>query len=326
MKKINIETEALINELKGNLFEYLLALSLSKIHKIEGNFFKSFQGEIKEKLISYEGFLLKNDPFLFRKLPVIAAEMAIKMNEILPKKVDNILVVGKDAFRFNMKEADIIVVSGEKLIPLSVKLCKANSFVNTKSAGVKSFIKTYFYSFSRHDEWQRDLNVIVDLSFEKMGRTLYEMAGLRYLGSFSTEWNEMGYSHLPGKLPLEMKNIVRKFYFEINAKIYDIFYKMKKESPTAFVNCLFPLLGFGDKNIIRATCYHKEVSGEKYFPIKITLDRADKVEMVELGQLKQGLSSFELKFPGRVLQIRVKPMNIFTTPAVKINCSTKDLI
>ena len=47
---------------------------------------------------------------------------------------------------------------------------------------------------------------------------------------------------------------------------------------------------------------------------------------IDLKNSVPGESTFELKFPGRILQIRVKPMNVFTTPAVKINCSTKDLI
>jgi hypothetical protein len=326
MKTIGTEKEALINELKGNLFEYLLALSLSKIHQVEGNFYNSFQGEIKKRLIGYEGILLKNDPFLFKKLPILAQEMAKEINKVLPAKVDNILVVGKGAFRFNLKEADLIVESGEDLIPLSIKLCKANSFVNTKSAGVKSFIKTYFNRFPKHDLWQRELNVVVDLSFERMARILYEKAGLRYIGGFSKDWYESGFSDLPGKLPLEMRKIVRDFYFEINSKIYDIFIQMEKESSEEFKDCLPPLLGFGDKSIIQATCYHKEVFGEKYFPVKISINRADPPKEWELGNLKNGLSSFELKIPGRILQIRVKPMNVFTTPAVKINCSTKDLL
>ena len=322
METIGTQKEALINELKGNLFEYLLALSLSQIHKIETNFYKSFQGEIKEKLTSYEGFLLKNDPYLFRKLPALAKEMALKVNEVLPQKVDNILVVGKEAFRFNLKEADIVVVSGQRIIPLSIKLCKANSFVNTKSAGVKSFIKTYFYPFSRYQDWQRDLNVVVDLSFEKMARGLHQIAGIRYQRGFTADWLNSGHPDLPGKLSEEMKNIVHNFYFEINSKIHQNFYEMEKESPKELVSCLFPLLGFGSKDIIRATCYHKE----KYSTAKITISRADLIENLALGPLKDGLSSFEIKFPGRILQIRVKPMNVFTTPAVKINCSTKDLV
>lgn len=326
METIENEKEALINELKGNLLEYLLALSLAKMHKIEANFYSSFQGEIKKRLTSYEGILLKNDPYLFRKLPILAQEMANEINQVLPKKVDNILVVGKGAFRFDLAEADLIVKSGEDLIPLSIKLCKANSFVNTKSAGVKSFIKTYFNRFSKHEIWQRELNVMVDLSFEKMARSLYEMAGLRYVDGFSKDWEENGYSNLPGKLSLEMKKIVKNFYFEINSKIYDIFRQMEKESPLDLRDSLPPLLGFGDNSIVQATCYHKEVSGEKYIPVKITVNHSDPPKEWQLGDLKKGLSSFELKFSGRILQIRVKPMNIFTTPAVKINCSTKDLI
>jgi hypothetical protein len=316
------EKEALINELKGNLFEYLIGLFLSKIHQIEANFHRNFSGEIKEKLTRYEIHLLKNDPYLFKKLPFMAKEVAQKINNFLPSKIDNIFVVGMAGFRFNLKETDILVISNNEKIPISVKLCKANSFVNTKSAGVKSFIKNYFQDFEMSGEWQNQLNILVDLSFEKMARKMHEIAGLEFKGGFYLDWEESGFSHLPGKLPTEMKKILYQFYFEINSKIFDIFFKMESISPAKLNKCLFPLLGFGEKGIIRMTCYHSD----NYSSLKFTLSSLDQLKDGKLGRLKDGLSSFEIIFPGRILQIRVKPMNVFTTPAVKINCSTKDVI
>ncbi len=325
MNIIHTEKEALINELKGNLFEYLLGLSLSKIHKIEANFHHGFTGSIKEKLIKYEAHLLKTDPYLFKKLPSVALEAANKINEILPSKVDNIFVVGMSGFRFDLKEADLILISGEKKIYLSVKLCKANSFVNTKSAGVRSFIKTYFSPFKESTQWQNDLNVVVDLSFEKMAKKMHEIAGINYSGGFFSSWLESGNADLPGKLPPQMKEILRNFYFEVNSKIHSIFMEMEKISPDQLTKCLFPLIGFGDSNIIRVTCYHREVLKEKYSLVKITIGHPDNLKQTKIGDIKAGLSSFEVNFPGGILQIRVKPMNVFTTPAVKINCSTKDV-
>jgi len=325
MNIIHAEKEALINELKGNLFEYLLGLSLSKIHKIEANFHNGFTGSIKEKLIKYEAHLLKNDPYLFKKLPSMALEVANKINEILPSRLDNIFVVGMSGFRFDLKEADLILVSGEKKIFLSVKLCKANSFVNTKSAGVRSFITTYFSHYKESSKWQNDLNVVVDLSFEKMAKKMHEIAGIAYTGGFFSSWFESGYSDLPGRLPPQMKEILRNFYFEVNSKIHNIFMEMERISPGQLTNCLFALIGFGISNIIRVTYYHKEILKEKYSLEKITIGHPDKLKQTKVGALKPGLSSFEINFPGGILQIRVKPMNVFTTPAVKINCSTKDV-
>jgi hypothetical protein len=325
MNIIHAEKEALINELKGNLFEYLLGLYLSKIHKIEANFHNGFTGSIKEKLIKYEAHLLKNDPYLFKKLPSMALEVANKINEILPSRLDNIFVVGMSGFRFDLKEADLILVSGEKKIFLSVKLCKANSFVNTKSAGVRSFIKTYFSQYKESPKWQNDLNVVVDLSFEKMAKKMHQIAGIAYTGGFFSSWFEKGYADLPGRLPPQMKEILRNFYFEVNSKIHNIFMDMERISPEQLTNCLLPLIGFGDSNIIRVTYYHKEVLKEKYSLEKITIGHPDKLKQTKVEALKPGLSSFEINFPGGILQIRVKPMNVFTTPAVKINCSTKDV-
>jgi hypothetical protein len=155
-----------------------------------------------------------------------------------------------------------------------------------------------------------------------MARKMHEIAGLEFKGGFYLDWEESGFSHLPGKLPTEMKKILYQFYFEINSKIFDIFFKMESISPAKLNKCLFPLLGFGEKGIIRMTCYHSD----NYSSLKFTLSSLDQLKDGKLGRLKDGLSSFEIIFPGRILQIRVKPMNVFTTPAVKINCSTKDVI
>ena len=47
------------------------------------------------------------------------------------------------------------------------------------------------------------------------------------------------------------------------------------------------------------------------------------LETLKINELKRGLSSFEIDFESLTLQIRVKPMNIFTVPAMKVNCSVK---
>lgn len=44
---------------------------------------------------------------------------------------------------------------------------------------------------------------------------------------------------------------------------------------------------------------------------------------IAVKELSDGASSFDIAFKKFVLQIRVKPMNKFTTAAYKINCSIK---
>ena len=89
-------------------------------------------------------------------------------------------------------------------------------------------------------------------------------------------------------------------------------------------------MGFGRDEIIQATCFHGILNAEKYHfkGIKIFTESTlyENLKAFKIGPIKDNLSSFEIKAGTMILQIRVKPMNIFTTPAVKINCSIKETI
>ena len=50
------------------------------------------------------------------------------------------------------------------------------------------------------------------------------------------------------------------------------------------------------------------------------------LKTLKINGLKKGLSSFEIGLESLTLQIRVKPMNIFTVPAMKVNCSVKKVM
>ena len=64
---------------------------------------------------------------------------------------------------------------------------------------------------------------------------------------------------------------------------------------------------------------------EKYNFDSVDLYTSKRFENVDVqfGELKPGISSFEIVFGKTTLQIRVKPMNKFTAPALKVNCSVK---
>ncbi|TDJ07197.1 MAG: hypothetical protein E2O68_03960 [Deltaproteobacteria bacterium] len=320
------QKEALLNELKGNLFEYLVGQSLAFKKGILPQFYKNFGGQIKNQLVEYENWLRKNDPTLFSKLPQLADSLARELIPHLPDKPDNLLVIGKaGGHRHSLNEADLLVFKGKRPVPISVKLCKTKAFVNTKSGGVKSFLVKYFQTFYQAPLWQTQLNEALKLSFKNMGHELYELEGMDFRGEFDDRWD---HSHLPGKVPAEMRPKILKFYSEVIGEIYEIFLEMYAISPEKLKACLYPIMGFGSKEMIQATCFHGIENGQKYHlkGIKIFTGSSlvHNLKDFKIEKIKKNLSSFEIKAGELTLQIRVKPMNIFTTPAVKINCSIKE--
>ncbi len=328
------QKEALINEFKGNLFEYLLGHSLSRKRGIESRFIQSFGGELRSRLSEYESWLRVHDQDLIYALPVLAEACSSKLDEVLGEQaVHNILVMGKigsaggnDHFR----EADLLILTcEEKVIPVSLKLCKAHSFVNTKSAGVKSFIDKYFAPFREASSKQIELNQRVELSFKTMAKTLHDLAEMTYKDGFDQRWKEAALPELPGQLNKEMNQVVVESYRPVIAKIREILNDFKQEDGELFQNCLKPLLGFGKEGMIQLTCYHQNRDGKKYQLHSIDLSEGEQMNAeltgCEFDQENPDISSFQINCGGVTLQIRVKPMNKFTSMAHKINCSIKKL-
>lgn len=335
MKKINTfdtvaQKEALINEYKGNLFEYLVGSNIARTFGIEEAFINSFGGEIREKLKQYEMWLRENDSELLQELPVLAGELSKTLIQKLPSDVENIYVVGKikSCHKKDLwKEADLIMISNDKEIPVSIKLSKEKSFVNTKSGGIKSFFEKYFNSFENVNEWQNELNCSVDESFYRLGHELYSLAGLEFKGSFNEDWMESGYSELPGQLDSEMNKPIKEHYHRIISKLYEIICCCHQESKEKFTRSLYELQGMGNEAMIQAICFHGTGNNRKYVFKDLIIadyqDIMDNMGTIEIGKLSKGKSSFEIRMKDRILQIRVKPMNKFTTQALKVNCSVK---
>ncbi len=74
-----IQEIALINELKGNLFEYLVGLELAKFANISKNFSISNNTEMKNRLMEYEDWLKFNCPELLVRLPELSKICAQKL-------------------------------------------------------------------------------------------------------------------------------------------------------------------------------------------------------------------------------------------------------
>ena len=86
------------------------------------------------------------------------------------------------------------------------------------------------------------------------------------------------------------------------------------------------LLGFSDQSIIQATTYYKpkDDSYKLYRNIVESVDSVSKnIKSIKLGELKENAANFDLYLEDRILQLRIKAMNKFTSKSYKVNCSVK---
>jgi hypothetical protein len=322
------QKEALINEIKGNLFEYLVAHELAKTFDIESKFISRFSGAIKDMFRHYESWLRENDRDLIYKLPVLAKDVSKRVATIIDFSPEEILVIGKITGGFHndvFKEADILIYSQENELPISLKLCKSNAYVNTKSAGAKSFVSKYFSNFDQASLMQETLNKIIDSGFLEMGQALYELEGLKFHDRFDQQWTG---PELPGELSPKQKDILSDFYQKLNSQFYSIANQLYKEDKNKFNKCLLPLMGQGSEKIVNVTCFHKEktIDGNKskYELSDIHISQyKDLYDKVKILPLKKEISSFDISLGKDILQLRIKPMNKFTTPSYKVNCSIR---
>ena len=150
--------EALLSEYKGNLFEYLLSLTLARKFKIEYDFLDTITDDIAMMLEQQESLLRNYYPYLLVELPKLAELTCEKICSEFDLNddtvIDEILMVGKVLGAANdnrFEEADLLVKTNGRLLPLSVKISKLNAYVNTKSGGIRTFFNKYFFTI-----WNRD--------------------------------------------------------------------------------------------------------------------------------------------------------------------------
>ncbi len=325
------QKEALLNECKGNLFEFLVAQKLSKAFQKEDTFLLNLPRDFKNRLRIYEETIRLCDEKLLLNLPILASsasEALLNLPLFNSKQNDfEFMVIGKmvavnDNETWN--ETDIVALEklptgNQKKHFLSLKLTKDHSYTNTKSAGAKSFIQKYFSIFKNAVSFQQTLNQEVDESFHMMGHNLYGQNDMEFHGSFDQRWI---YSELPGELPEVMREVVHANYNRVALKLYELLVKLQNDNPKQFQHSLETLCGFGDQDIIQVHCFHQDTQ-LKEVVIKSYKDFFDKKDNIKLIAPKNNGASIDVVFSKFHLQIRVKPMNKFTTPSYKINCSIK---
>lgn len=317
--------EALFNEIKGSLFEYLFARELSRASKVEAQFLKSLDERYQMVLSQQDRMVREFYPDL---LPFLAQMSKQTVDYFLSQwkaPIQGVTLLGKfvnTELSDDIKEADVLVLSNEAQIPISLKLTKESAYVNTKSGGIKSFIKTYF-PFGNSTETQQSFNQFVDQIFSEMSFALFAEVGLEYNGSYK-EWVRAGYSELPGELEEHLRSHIHEFYSKVKLRLHDELLSLYKSHPQDFLDSLPALCGFSDQRLGQLTCYH-DFSDKGFSAGRIHLEffRAEAFSSIKDIHLHPALSYFDIELEDRILQIRVKSMNKFTSTAMKINCSIK---
>lgn len=313
------KNDSLVNELKGNIFEFLVAQKISKMFNLESSFLLGVNSSYLKLLKNYEIKLKELSPTIAKKLPMLSQSLADEIkSSLLKKKLTHIFLVGKmEGTKLDLKkfESDLVLIDElNNQIGLSLKLCKSNSFVNTKSAGIKSFLKNYF----NEEHFQNELDQVVILAYNEFGNKLYEFYDFGLFDNFKI-WREKGLATLPGDLNINEQTLLFNYYHQVSEKLFEIIVKLSKDDPKKFTKRLLPLLGFSDEHIVQGFLFHDENEESKI--IINTSDNLLKLKNPKIS--RQANTSFLISWDKIQLQIRVKPMNEFTQSSMKVNCSVK---
>ena len=138
--ELTLNENALINELKEFYFEYLVASKIAGKYKIQPKFNNELCNVFKKRLQQYQLTLLKIDCHLYDSNFLYAEQTCQKIIDELLDEVKSVRLMGKN-HEEKVGESDIILQLKNKNINISLKLLKKSAFINTKSAGVNSFLK-----------------------------------------------------------------------------------------------------------------------------------------------------------------------------------------
>lgn len=322
----NLQLEAYLNEYKGNILEFLIASQISKRNNIESEFLKSIGPSFLAKLGEYESFIQEHRPLLLSRLFELSQKMSDVFLSHCNASVKNVYLIGKVAkagHDHRFEEADVLVETQDCTHYLSIKMNKYSSLVNTKSAGIKSFLSKYFEAFSSSREDQQSLNRELSIYFNEAMREIHDIYQIEFDSEFKN-WNEADLPTLPGELSEEARAALFKLYYRLSLFIFKKLGRYYNENPRLFSQSLLPLLGIGNTKIKQLVCLHRPDKQQLPTIEKIIFEDANKFDFSEMEIVKtDGITSyFDIRFMGsRKLQIRVKPMNKFTAESFKINCA-----
>src|SRR5690606_5683707 len=125
----------------------------------------------------------------------------------------------------------------------SLKLCRRGAYVNTKSAGVRSFLSKYFSGVKNIEMAQARINVVLDESFQSFSEQLHERHGLEAQACFGQLWREASLPELPGELAKEDQALLQEHYARMIALIYESLKQAFENERPVFDHALAALLG-----------------------------------------------------------------------------------
>lgn len=319
--------EALLNEYKGNLYEFLTAQALARHFGVEAGFIKSLRADFLSMLGQQEGFIREFYPELLDELPVLASGLAKQIVSGINFRPSSISLVGKAAAgqsEEDLGESDIILKdeAGNEVF-VSVKLSKTGAFVNTKSAGIKSFLSKYFKQIKDIEEYQNKFANIFDREFEAMAYKLHELADVDYSPSFES-WKAQGYPQLPGDLEPSMREVFLATLSDVSDELCSIIEGLHKSQPREFLTSLRPLIGYSRADIIQATTFYDKGYKLDYNKVEHGVELIDSLNVIEIVP-RENATSFDVLLNDRTLQIRLKAMNKFTGKGFKVNCAVKNI-
>lgn len=318
--------EALFNEIKGSLFEYLVAQEFARRARLEANFLRSLPAHYQRVLEQQDHMTREAYPELLPHLPHWAKQVVDAWEQRFPaEKIHAIALTGQlthtDASA-TQGEADFTITT-DRLRSVSLKLNKRQGAVNTKSGGIKSFFTTYF-SEAQAVATQEQFNQLVDAEFSVLRFELHQMAGLAEDDDWAS-WRRAGLAELPGELPTDMRERLHAFYARVSLAVRDALVGIEQRDPRVFEAGLLRLCGFGLPGIVQLIGFH-DLHGKNPEQLDVQIHDEEAVR----SRLRQKLwrpnadsASCELELHEWLLQIRVKPMNKFTTTAIKMNCSVR---
>lgn len=318
--------EALFNEIKGSLFEYLTAQAIARTCQLEAHFLRALPPHYQQVLEQQDHMTRELYPKLVEFLPLWAKATAQALHGTLIAPVTSVQLTGQlvhTEAASTQGEADVIVTDARGPRAFSLKLNKKAGAVNTKSGGIKSFFVTYF-DVPAARELQESFNQLVDAEFAILREELQELAGLAPSASWEA-WTAAGLSELPGELPEDLRARIHAFYARLAQELGLALRRIEALAPDAFVTGLARLCGFGEAEVTQVICFH-DLQGASPEAVSVRVHHEAELRQ-RLATYRwretQNIASVELELEDWVLQIRIKPMNKFTTTAIKMNCSLR---
>ena len=298
---------------------------MAEHYGIAAPFHKTLSRDLLDRLTLYEESVRRHDGRLLEALPRLSRCCFDEVCGSLPLECSGVSLVGKDSKEEGRAEADILLDCPGGSVPLSLKLYRSGGSVNTKSGGTRSFFVKYFSAFGLSRFYQQKVDAVLDESFDRMGRILYGMNGLEFDGSFDPRWAALGKSELPGGLDRRESEAVLAFYHRVVREFFLAFTEMARADGRLFRSCLLPLMGVSREDMKCLSCFYRRDRRQKYAFDRAFFEDAGHLRgqglTPEILPLKEGGSSFEVVLGDYRLRIRLKPMNRFTVPALKVNCS-----